>query len=94
MNTTNKQLSTPLHYSSTVGCYEIAKLLIAAGANVNANDHKWHTPLHEAAEYNDRAIYKALVDAGADENAEDINDKTPKDYLARHPAGMLERVVE
>ena len=41
---------TPLFEVATEGKEEIASLLIANGANVNAKDDMYRTPLHYAAE--------------------------------------------
>ncbi len=40
---------TPLHYASAVGAVEAGRLLLAAGADVNAVDWRNKTPLHVAA---------------------------------------------
>ena len=69
---------TPLHFAAKEGIKEIIKLLISAGADVNAKDNKWMvTPLHgvwwdEVAEI--------LISKGADVNAADTDGKTPIDH--------------
>jgi len=43
-----RQGRTPLHEAVDAGRYKTARLLIAAGANVNATDYEGNTPLSEA----------------------------------------------
>jgi len=37
---------TPLHCAAAAGHTEVAELLIANGADVDATDEQWQTPLH------------------------------------------------
>ncbi len=67
---------TPLHYAVGEGRNEIAKLLIAKGADVNAKGIYGTTPLHNAAT---KEIVELLIAAGADVNAKDERGKTPLD---------------
>ena len=39
---------TPLHEACNRGHIDVAKLLLKAGANVNAQGHENDTPLHDA----------------------------------------------
>ena len=79
---------TPLHYAVGEGRNEIAKLLIAKGANVNAKDGNGSTPLHYAAEeglntpYEEeghKEIAELLIANGVDVNAKKNNGWTPLD---------------
>lgn len=51
---------------------ETAKLLITAGANINARDPKGMTPLNHAANHNSLETAKFLINAGAMLDVEDI----------------------
>ena len=64
---------TPLHIAAEEGHKEIAELLIAKGADVNAKDSVGFTPLHEAAFYGQNEIAELLIAKGADVNAKDDN---------------------
>jgi ankyrin repeat protein len=59
---------TPLHYAAAGGHIEIVKALLAAGANVNANDPRvnGNTPLASIAGNCSLEMAELLVRAGAD----------------------------
>ena len=58
---------------------EIAEVLIAAGADVNAKNNRDMTPLHQAARSGRNEIAGLLIAKGADVNAKDENSLTPLD---------------
>jgi hypothetical protein len=82
--------ATPLHWAGSI---EVAKVLIAAGALVDAKDTSGRSPLHWMAgvrEFQpswrsrekcflqpDPEIVRLLVEQGADLNAQDTNGQTP-----------------
>jgi len=78
---------TPLHWAARVGHKEVAELLIATSADVNAIDQLGRTgwaalhvtPLHEAAYHGHKEIAELLITAGADVNAQVSFDDTPLD---------------
>ncbi|GEM_PF-6838281 len=79
---------TPLHEAAQGGLYEIVKLLIDYGANINAQNKSGWTPLIEASFVN--SIYwvgegmldtvKVLMENGADKSIKCKDGKTARDY--------------
>jgi ankyrin repeat protein len=76
---------TPLHAAAAGYRVEIAKLLLAAGADVNAaGNHRRSGPLHYAADGSPErdtkrqvSMIQLLLDAGANVHAQDKNGATP-----------------
>ena len=64
----------------TQGHEEIAELLIAEGADVNAKKKEGQTLLHEAANRNRKQIAVLLIANGAEVNAQADSGRTPLDY--------------
>ena len=65
---------TLLHIACSVGSKSLLKLLIDAGANVNAKDKAGWSPLAVAVREDNRAIIKLLIETGADVNSKSYND--------------------
>ena len=59
---------------------EIAELLIAEGADVNAKDDNGRTPLMDAARKGNKEIVELLIAEGADVNAWTADGGTPLDW--------------
>ena len=81
----NEDEWTPLHDAASK---EVAGLLIAKGADVDAKDKDNWTPLHKAAFGGHREIVELLIAEGADVNAKDVNLRKPavgRDVQVRHP---------
>ncbi|MHB1001974.1 MAG: ankyrin repeat domain-containing protein [Armatimonadota bacterium] len=68
---------TPLHFAAYNQYLQVAELLIAHGANVNARDSEGRTPLHEAAKTNSIHMIELLLSSGADPNLQDIYNNNP-----------------
>lgn len=73
---------TPLHLASFFGRREVASVLLAHGADVNARSRstrfaKENTPLHAAAANKQIALAELLLAHGADVNAKDGSGYTP-----------------
>jgi uncharacterized protein len=56
---------TPLHVVAWQKDVEGAKVLVAAGADINSVGDMGYTPLHVAVSQNDLSLVKLLLDAGA-----------------------------
>ena len=82
VNTYSHDGWTPLHLASFFGHMEIARLLLARGADVNARSKstrfaKENTPLHAAAANRQVGVAEILIAHGADVNAKDGSGYTP-----------------
>lgn len=75
---------TPLASAAAAKKTEIARLLIAHGANVNARAASGHIPLHEAAANGNVELVKLLVENGVDVNAKTDDGKTPLDFAIEY----------
>jgi ankyrin repeat protein len=74
-----------LHYAARDGQKEIAELLIAEGAGVNAMKIDGMTPLHYAAINGHKEIAELLIAEGAEVNAMDDDGGPPLDWTIAHP---------
>lgn len=70
---------TPLHAAIGSESWEIARLLIAAGADVNAKSEGDYTPLHLAVRLDRLETARLLLKNGADVDAKDADGRTPLD---------------
>ena len=64
--TRNDFANQPLHAAAAGRHIEVCRLLIAAGADVNATQHGGFTPLHEAAQHGDVELVELFLSAGRD----------------------------
>jgi uncharacterized protein len=79
----------PLHAATAGRHTDIAKMLIAAGADVStAQRHGW-TPLHTAASHGDATLVAALVAAGASPDVANDAGRTPRDLATEAGYGDL-----
>jgi len=73
-------IRTPLHLASIRGHVNIARVLVEAGADVNAQDFDMMTPLHYASEYGQNNVIIYLVkEANAAVNVKNKYGQTPFD---------------
>lgn len=69
--------SVPLHFAVEYGAADLARMLLDAGAGVDARNFVGETPLHFAAKKNHADLARMLLDAGAVVDAKDDEGKTP-----------------
>lgn len=76
---------TPLHQAAAYGPVESVRLLLRAGAKVNARDVRQLGPLTSAlaTEYASPEIVRTLIQAGADPNVPDNFGDTPLDWAEK-----------
>ena len=75
--------------AASVGSREIAELLIAGGADVNARETGGATPLHQATYGDHVEVAALLITCGANVNAQDDGGYTPSDYSFGQTADLL-----
>lgn len=76
---------TPLHWAAKQGALDCSRLLLDAGADVNADSNSLKTPLHQAAVAHQNMVLlpsnvdlmALLIEAGADVDARDSKGRTP-----------------
>ena len=61
---------TPLHIACVYGNFELARLLIEAGAEIESKTKYGYTALHLAAQYGHKLIIELLLERGANPNAQ------------------------
>ncbi|KAH6975561.1 ankyrin repeat-containing domain protein [Ilyonectria destructans] len=75
--TLDSDKTTLLHHASLKGIQATAKVLLSAGAPLEARDSTGSTPLHLAAESGHSALASLLLDSGASVHAQDSKLLTP-----------------
>lgn len=83
----NEMRVQPLHSAAAGHLTEICRLLLAAGAEVDARQAGGFTPLHEAAQNGDPEMVELFLSAGADATATTDDGLTAADLAeaASHP---------
>ena len=72
----------PLHSAAAGDHLAVARLLVAAGADVNAPQLQGYRPLHAAAQNGNAELVELLLAAGADPNARNDAGQSPADLAA------------
>jgi ankyrin repeat protein len=88
--------STPLHMAAWKGKAAVVRLLLEAGADVNAHNDNTHwgtTPLHAAAHSNRKGIADLLIAHGADVNAKNPDGVTPLGTTHAHNATSAAKLL-
>ena len=77
----------PLHSAAAGHNIEVCRLLLAAGAEVDARQAGGFTPLHEAAQNGDPEMVELFLSAGADPGLQNDEGRTAADLAeaAAHP---------
>jgi len=95
INSTDKRLSTPLHWAAFSGAELTLSYIIAWGGELNTVDTKGLTPLHLACkshkEIRSTKGIKQLLIKGADRNSMDYQAMRPLDYVPLPPTGLYSR---
>jgi ankyrin repeat protein len=77
--TRNAFANQPLHAAAAGRHIEICRMLVAAGADVNATQHWGYMPLHEAAQHGDDEMVELFLSAGGDPTVSVADGGTPAD---------------
>jgi ankyrin repeat protein len=77
LNVRNSNQRTPLHLAALGGSTEVCRMLIEAGAAVEAQDDQQETPLHVAAQEGHVEVCRVLIEAGAAVEAPAARQCTP-----------------
>jgi uncharacterized protein len=83
-----------LHAALAGPDHEIARLLVAAGADVNARQQAGVTPLHEAAQNGEVEFVRLLLEHGADLKAADDQGRTAIDFAREQGHSHIMELLE
>ena len=75
----NEMAVQPLHSAASGRHHEVCRVLLAAGADVDATQRHGFTPLHAAAQHGDDELVELFLSAGADPAATTDRGQTPAD---------------
>jgi ankyrin repeat protein len=93
--TRNAFANQPLHAAAAGRHHEVCRILLAAGANVDATQHGGYTPLHEAAQHGDVELAELFLSAGADPSMRTDDGATPAETAeAAGHADLAARIRE
>ena len=80
--TRNPFANQPLHAAAAGRHIEVCRVLLAAGADVDATQHGGFTPLHEAAQHGDVEMSELFLSAGANPSLTTATGETAADLAA------------
>ncbi|TPP61231.1 Phosphatidate phosphatase LPIN3, partial [Fasciola gigantica] len=83
------ELMTPLHWAADRGLDDIASLLLAHSADINAQDEQKQTPMHYACCCGHLKLAKLLYKSGADVSITDQDGQNPIELLEEHQKETL-----
>ncbi|PIE04758.1 MAG: hypothetical protein CSA76_02485 [Spirochaetales bacterium] len=89
LDKTDGEGRTALHAAVENRYEQIAAILLASGADPNAQDDSGRRPLHAAVKNNDPSMARVLVKAGADISLTDDSGTSPVSKALDLPAGLL-----
>jgi ankyrin repeat protein len=89
LNTPNIFGDRPLQVVITWGDINAVKLLLDAGAPLNAKNENGNTALHHALQMGQFAIARCLITAGADQSIRNDEGKLPRDMCWEGEWGSL-----
>jgi ankyrin repeat protein len=93
----DRDRSTALHWAAWKGHSEMIRLLVGAGADLeahNENSHWGTTPLHAAAHGNRKDAAKTLIDLGANVDAVKLGGQgTPLQETEVHNATAVAKIL-
>mmetsp|Transcript_6300 Transcript_6300/g.13803 ORF Transcript_6300/g.13803 Transcript_6300/m.13803 type:complete len:207 (+) Transcript_6300:44-664(+) len=85
---------TPLHEGAAGGSFDVCRLLLRLGADVNSRDLSLSAPLHLAAEAGSEKVVELLLDAQADVYLRDDLRRTPMDIAASHGDHAIGELIQ
>lgn len=83
-----------LHWCAAKGYDDLARWLIAQGANVDQPNNADSTALHTAAQNGKQGVLQILIDAGADVSRVDSDGKTARDVALSRGHSALAKLLE
>jgi ankyrin repeat protein len=93
MNEKDEDVFTPLHIAAAFDFVEVAKVLLAQGADLEAKNFTGQTPLHMAVKAGHEEMVKLLLDKKADVHAKDKAGATPLHYAVVKSKSLIELLL-